>query len=120
MVGYFSVRDYQLRGDALGENFHWIGRGPGTLGLKAPSVKTSSAPCTAGKPGGEQGGLPKLTRDRESGGLFETHRAGIGIEAGGFQTASFSVVSISCQGTHTLLRSSRSMSPTLSSADTSS
>ena len=35
-------------------------------------------------------------------------------------TANFNVVSISCQGTQILLRSSRSISPTFSSVDTSS
>ncbi|WP_214608074.1 MobF family relaxase [Geoanaerobacter pelophilus] len=75
--GYFSQEDYYLRGDDLGENSLWLGRGSRELGLEGPVREEEfRALCRGEDPEGNLIVAPKLTRDPHSGLLVETHRAG--------------------------------------------
>ena len=75
--GYFSREDYYLRGTEEGRNCQWYGKGAEALGLDgAVSEEEFRALCRGEDPAGNRIVLPKLTRDRESGELVETHRAG--------------------------------------------
>ncbi|WP_162605131.1 MobF family relaxase [Geomonas oryzae] len=74
--GYFSREDYYLGGLEEGSS-HWYGRGAKALGLDGPVAEEEfRALCRGENPERNRIVAPKLTRDRESGGLTETHRAG--------------------------------------------
>lgn len=75
--GYFSREDYYLRGiDNEGASL-WYGRGAQALGLDGPvGEEAFRALCRGEDLEGNRIVAPKLTRDRESGLLIETHRAG--------------------------------------------
>ncbi len=73
---YFSREDYYLQGLEEGSS-HWYGRGARALGLEGPVAEESfRAVCRGESPEGDRIVAPKLIRDRESGLLVETHRAG--------------------------------------------
>ncbi|WP_162604683.1 MobF family relaxase [Geomonas edaphica] len=75
--GYFSREDYYLRGIENEGRSHWFGRGARALGLEGPVTEESfRALCRGENPEGDRIVAPKLTRDRESVLLVETHRAG--------------------------------------------
>lgn len=74
--GYFSREDYYLQGLEEGSS-HWYGHGARVLGLDGPvGEEEFRALCRGENPEGNRIVAPKLTRDRESGLLVETHRAG--------------------------------------------
>lgn len=75
--GYFSREDYYLKGTEQGEHSLWSGRGAESLGLEGPVREEEfRALCRGEDPAGNRLVAPKLTRDRETGELVETHRAG--------------------------------------------
>ncbi|MBU5612174.1 MobF family relaxase [Geomonas azotofigens] len=75
--GYFSREDYYLRGTETEGASHWYGRGAKALGLDGPvGEEEFRALCRGEDLQGNRIVAPKLSRDRESGLLIETHRAG--------------------------------------------
>ena len=75
--GYFSREDYYLREAEQGENSQWFGKGAKELGLSGPvGEEEFRALCRGEDPAGRRIVSPKLTRDRETGELVESHRAG--------------------------------------------
>jgi conjugative relaxase-like TrwC/TraI family protein len=75
--GYFSREDYYLRGAKQGRNSRWCGEGASALGLDGEvSEPEFRALCRGEDPAGNRIVAPRLSRDRESGELVETRRAG--------------------------------------------
>lgn len=75
--GYFSREDYYLRDAELGSNSRWCGEGARALGLEGPVREEDfRALCRGEDPAGNRIVAPRLSRDRESGELIESHRAG--------------------------------------------
>ena len=75
--GYFSKEDYYLKGEDLGENSLWVGKGSRELGLEGQvREKEFRALCRGEDPAGNRLVSPKVSRDLKSGTLIEQHRAG--------------------------------------------
>ncbi len=75
--GYFSREDYYLRGDTLGANSSWIGRGSRELGLEGAVCKEEfRALCRGEDPAGNRLVSFRVSRDPDTGALIERHRAG--------------------------------------------
>ena len=74
---YFSREDYYLREAELGDNSRWIGKGGEALGLEGPVGEAEfRALCRGEDPAGNRIVNPRLSRDKVSGELVETRRAG--------------------------------------------
>jgi conjugative relaxase-like TrwC/TraI family protein len=74
---YFSREDYYLREAELGDNSRWLGKGAEELGLEGPvGEEEFRALCQGETPAGDRIVDPRLSRDKESGELVETRRAG--------------------------------------------
>jgi conjugative relaxase-like TrwC/TraI family protein len=76
--GYFSKEDYYLRGTEQDRNSLWCGNCAETLGLTGQVQEEEFRALRRGEDPdtGARIVAPMLTRDKESGELVETHRAG--------------------------------------------
>lgn len=75
--GYFSREDDYLRGDALGDNSLWAGRGSRELGLEGPVREDEfRALCRGETPSGNRLVSFRVSSAPEAGALIERHRAG--------------------------------------------
>ncbi|GFO68683.1 hypothetical protein GMLC_22620 [Geomonas limicola] len=74
---YFSREDYYLREAEQGEISRWLGHGARERGLDGPVGEGEfHALCRGEDPDGRRIVEPRLSRDKETGELVETRRAG--------------------------------------------